>query len=44
MVGIGEPMTDYHYGNDVVLKPGTKLTVTATVKGQTARFQLTVPK
>jgi hypothetical protein len=27
MVGIGEPMTDYHYGNDVVLKPGTKLTV-----------------
>jgi hypothetical protein len=44
MVGIGEPMTDYHYGNDIVLKPGAKLTVRATVKGQTATFHLTAPK
>jgi hypothetical protein len=44
MVGIGEPMTDYHYGNDVVLKPGSKLTVRTTVQGQTAVFHLTAPK
>ena len=44
MVGIGEPMTDYHYGNDVVLEPGSKLTVKATVKGQTAVFHLVAPK
>ena len=44
MVGIGAPMTDYHYGNDVVLKPGSKLTVKATVKGQTGVFHLTAPK
>ena len=43
MVGIGEPMTDYHYGNDIVLKPGSKLTVKTTVKGQTALFHLTAP-
>ena len=44
MVGIGQPMTDYHYGNDIVLKPGSKLTVKTTVKGQTAVFHLTAPK
>jgi hypothetical protein len=43
-VGIGAPMTDYHYGNDVVLKPGSKLTVGTTVKGQTPVFHLTAPK
>ena len=44
MVGISEPMTDYHYGNDIVLKPGSALTVKTTVKGQTAVFHLTAPK
>jgi hypothetical protein len=44
MVGIGAPMTDYHYGNDIVLKPGSKLTVRTTVKGQTTVFHLTAPK
>jgi hypothetical protein len=44
MVGIGAPSSDYHYGNDIVLKPGTRLTVTVTVKGEQAVFHATVPK
>jgi hypothetical protein len=44
MVGIGAPMTDYHYGNDIVLNPGTRVTVKVTVKGQLAVFHATVPK
>ena len=44
MVGIGEPMTDYHYGNDVALKPGARVTVKVTVKGQTAVLHLTAPR
>ena len=44
MVGIGEPMTDYHYGNDVALKPGERVTVKVTVNGQTAVFHLTAPR
>jgi hypothetical protein len=44
MVGIGEPSSDYHYGNDVALKPGDKLTVKVTVKGQTAVLHITAPK
>jgi hypothetical protein len=39
MVGVGEPISDYHYGNDVALKPGSRV----TVKGQLAVFCATVP-
>jgi hypothetical protein len=44
MVGIGEPLSDYHYGNDMVLKPGAPVTVKVTVKGEHAVFHATVPK
>jgi hypothetical protein len=44
MVGIGAPMSDYHYGNDIVLKPGARVTVKVTVKGQVAVFHATAPK
>ena len=44
MVGIGAPMSDYHYGNDIALKPAAKITVKVTVKGQLAVFHATVPK
>jgi hypothetical protein len=44
MVGIGAPISDYHYGNDIALKPGTRVTVTVTVKGQHAVFHAMVPK
>jgi hypothetical protein len=44
MVGIGEPITDYHYGNDLALKPGERITVKVTVKTQLAVFHATVPK
>jgi hypothetical protein len=44
MVGVGEPISDYHYGNDLALKPGARVTVRVTVKTQAAVFQATVPK
>ena len=44
MVGVGEPISDYHYGNDLVLKPGDRVTVKVTVKGQRALFHATVPR
>lgn len=44
MVGIGAPSSDYHYGNDIVLKPGARVTVKVTVKGQLAVFHVAVPK
>jgi hypothetical protein len=44
MVGVGAPMTDYHYGNEIALKPGARVTVKVTVKGQLASFHATVPK
>lgn len=44
MVGVGAPITDYHYGNDVALRPGDRVTVKVTVKGQVATFHATVPK
>jgi len=43
MVGIGQPMTDYHYGNDIILKPAAHLTVKVTVNGEVAVFHTTVP-
>ncbi len=44
MIGIGAPSSDYHYGNDIALKPGDQVTVKVTVKGQLAVFHATVPK
>ena len=43
MVGIGAASSDYHYGNDVALKPGSRVTVKVTVKAQLAAFHATVP-
>jgi hypothetical protein len=44
MVGIGAPSSDYHYGNDIALKPGAAVTVKVAVKGQTAVLHGTAPK
>jgi hypothetical protein len=44
MAAVGKGLADYHYGNDVTLKPGSKLTVTVTFKGARAVFHTTVPK
>ena len=44
MIGIGAPSSDYHYGNDVALRPGDRITVKVTVKGQLATFRATVPR
>ena len=43
MAGIGKGLTDYHYGNDVALRPGSRITVTVTVKGKRAVFRAVVP-
>jgi hypothetical protein len=44
MEGIGEGAADYHYGNNVDLTPGHKITVTVTLNGQRAVFHTTVSK
>jgi hypothetical protein len=53
MAAVGKGLSDYHYGNDDTLKPGSKVTVTVTFKGKTANgktgdvyasFITTVPK
>jgi hypothetical protein len=44
MVGIGAPSSDYHYGNDIALKPGAAVTVKVAVKGQTAVLHGAAPK
>jgi hypothetical protein len=44
MVGVGEPISDYHYGNDVALKPAKPITVKVTVRGQSAAFHAMVPR
>jgi hypothetical protein len=44
MAGVAEGIRDYHYGNDVVLTPGARVTVTVTVKGERAVLRATVPK
>jgi hypothetical protein len=44
MVGIGAPSSDYHYGNDIALKPGAAVTVKVAIKGQTAVLHGTTPK
>jgi hypothetical protein len=44
MQGVGEGRSDYHYGNEIALTPGRRITVTFTVKGERAVFRVTVPK
>ena len=44
MQGVGEGIEDYHYGNEVTLTPGHRITVTVVVKGERAVFHATVPK
>jgi len=44
MVGVGESMADYHYGNDLILKPGSRVVVRVTVNGQVAVLHARVPK
>ena len=44
MAAVGKGFSDYHYGNDVLLKPGGKAIVTVALKGNRAVFHPTVPK
>jgi len=44
MEGVTEGASDLHYGNNVSLAAGHKITVTVTVNGQRAVFHTTVPK
>ncbi len=44
MEGIGEGAADYHYGNNVELTPGARITITATLNGQQAVFHTKVAK
>jgi hypothetical protein len=44
MQGVSSGPSDYHYGNELTLKPGGRVTVTVTVKGQHAVFHAIVPR
>jgi hypothetical protein len=44
MQGVTEGASDLHYGNNVSLAAGHKITVTVTLKGQRAVFHTMVPK
>jgi hypothetical protein len=44
MEGVTEGAADLHYGNNVSLAAGHKITVTVTLDGQRAVFETTVPK
>ncbi len=44
MEGIGMGRSDYHYGNNVALAAGSRITVTVTLRGERASVRLTVPK
>ena len=43
MEGVDEGSSDIHYGNNVTLTAGHKVTVTVSLNGQTAVFHTTVP-
>lgn len=43
MEGIGEGRADYHYGNNVALIPGSRISVTVVLRGERAVFHLAVP-
>lgn len=44
MEGVGEGVSDYHYGNNVNLKAGQKVTVVVKLQEHAAVFHTTVPK
>lgn len=44
MEGIGAGLADLHYGNNVPMPGGHRFTVTVTLKGQKAAFNVTSPK
>ena len=44
MQGIGDGLEDFHYGNNVTMPSGRKLTVKVTLNGQTAVFRVQMPK
>jgi len=44
MASVAKGIRDYHYGNDVALTPGSRVTVAVDVKGQRAVLHGTVPK
>jgi hypothetical protein len=44
MQGVKEGASDIHYGNNVTLDEGHKVTVTVSLDGQTAVFHTTVPR
>lgn len=43
MEGIGAGTADLHYGNNVAMPGGQRFTVTVTLKGQKAVFNVTSP-
>ena len=44
MLGIGHGIEDFHYGNNVTMPSGHKLTVKVALNGETATFRLQLPK
>jgi len=44
MEGIGAGTADLHYGNDLPMPGGQRFTVTVTLRGQKAAFDVTSPK
>lgn len=43
MEGVNQGVSDYHYGNNVLLSPGGAYTVAVALNGQTAMFHITIP-
>ena len=44
MEGIGEGVADLHYGNNVAMPAGHRFTITVTLRGERAVFQMRLPK
>ena len=44
MEGIGEGVADLHYGNNVMITGGHRVTITVSLEGERAVFHLTMPK
>ncbi len=43
MQGIGMSQSDYHYGNNMIVTPGHRFSVTVSLNGQTATMDFTRP-
>jgi hypothetical protein len=43
MEGLGEGVSDYHYGNNVDMAPGSSFTVTVSLNDQSATFHVHLP-